>query len=159
MADMLVKLFDLPSPAESERALSGQDIRIVRALAPDRSRIAQFAKTCGGQDYSDEVLSAFANNPVTCYIAVRGKELIGFACFEATARDFFGPMAVSEEYRGRGVGKALLLRSLWSMKEMGYGYAIIGWPTRRAVPFYEKCAGAVMIEDDSLGIYRQMIDP
>lgn len=44
MADMLVKLFDLPSPAESERALSGQDIRIVRALAPDRSRIAQFAK-------------------------------------------------------------------------------------------------------------------
>ena len=110
-----------------------------RALAPDRNKIIEYAKTCGGEDYSAEVQAAFANNPITCYIATKDKELIGFACFEATAKNFFGPMAVSEEYRKHGIGKVLLLRSLYSMSEMGYGYAIIGWPTKSAIPFYEKC--------------------
>ena len=67
-------------------------------------------------------------------------------------------MAVSSEYRKQGIGKMLLLKSLYSMQEMGYGYAIIGWPTKSAIPFYEKCVGATMIEDESLGIYRRMIN-
>ena len=42
----------------------------------------------------------------------REKELIGFACYEATARNFFGPMAVLESERKKGVGRALLLKAL-----------------------------------------------
>ena len=66
--------------------------------------------------------AAFSNNPITCYIAVREKKLIGFACYEATARNFFGPMAVLESERRKGIGKALLLKSLESMQELGYDY-------------------------------------
>ncbi len=81
-----------------------------------------------------------------------------FACFEATAKNFFGPMAVSEEHRKHGIGKVLLLKSLYSMMEMGYAYAIIGWPTKSAIPFYEKCVDAIMIEDDSYGVYKRTIE-
>ena len=97
MADMLVKLFNISMPVNEEEKLLENGIRIKRALATDRSKIIEYSKTCGGQDYSDEVRAAFANNPITCYIAAKDKELIGFACFEATAKNFFGPMAVSEE--------------------------------------------------------------
>ena len=102
--------------------------------------------------------AAFSNNPITCYIAVREKELIGFACYEATARNFFGPMAVLESERKKGVGRALLLKSLESMRELGYAYAVIGWPAKSAVSFYKRCVDAIMIDEKSSGVYKRMID-
>lgn len=157
MADMLVKLFNISHSGEPEAKLLQDGIRIKRALAPDRSRVAEFSKTASDKDYSDEVRAAFSNNPVTCYIAVRGKDLLGFACFEATAKDFYGPMAVSEKERKKGIGRALLLKSLRSMEEMGYAYAIIGWPAESAIPFYENCVDAEMINEKSSGVYQRMI--
>lgn len=158
MADMLVKLFHLNSPNELENALLSEGIRIKRALAPDKSKIEEFAKTSANENYSDEVSVALTNVPATCYIATKGKKLVGFACFEVTAKNFFGPMAVLEEYRKKGIGKALLLKSLVSMREMGYAYAIIGWPTKSAIPFYEKTVNAILIDEISSGLYKQMIE-
>lgn len=158
MADMLVKLFNIVSPYELENHLLNDGIRIKKALAPDRSKIIEFAKTCVDEDYSDEVQGAFANNPITCYIATKNKKLVGFACFETTAKNFFGPMAVSKEERNKGIGKVLLLKSLITMQEMGYGYAIIGWPAKSAIPFYEKCVNAMLIDESSNGIYKRMIE-
>ncbi len=106
----------------------------------------------------DEVKCAFSNNPVSCYIATWDKKIIGFACYDATARDFFGPTGVLESQRNQGVGRALLLKSLASMEEMGYAYAIIGWPAQSAIPFYEKCVGAVMIDDPGSGVYCRMAE-
>lgn len=104
MSDLLVNLLEIPQPREAELRLLEEGVRVQRALAPDRSEIAAFAETCSDEDYSDEVRAAFANQPATCYIAVKERKLVGFACFEATARDFFGPMAVTNALRKRGVG-------------------------------------------------------
>ena len=158
MADMLVKLYNIPCSHDIEENLSKSGIRIKKALAPDRSRIIAFSRTCAKDDYSDEVQAAFSNNPITCYIATRGKEIMGFACYEATARNFFGPMAVLESKRKKGVGKALLLKALESMRELGYAYAIIGWPANSAVSFYKKCVDAIMIDEKSPGVYKRMIE-
>lgn len=158
MADMLVKLYNISEPYDIEKRLSENGVKIKKALAPDRSRIIDFSKTCAKDDYSDEVAAAFSNNPPTCYIATREKKIIGFACYEATAKNFFGPMAVLESERKKGIGKALLLRSLLSMQELGYAYAIIGWPAVSAVDFYRKCAGAVIIDEKSSGVYKRMIE-
>ncbi len=158
MADMLVKLYNIPNSHDIEKKLLQNGIRIKKALAPDRSKIIAFSRICAKDDYSDEVRAAFSNNPVTCYIATREKELIGFACYEATARNFFGPMAVLESERKKGVGKALLLMALESMRELGYAYAIIGWPANSAVSFYKKCAGAIMIDEKSSGVYKRMVE-
>ena len=158
MADMLVKLYNIPCSHDIEENLSKSGIRCKKALALNRSKIIAFVKTCAKDDYSDEVRAAFANNPVTCYIATREKEIIGFACYEATARNFFGPMAVLESERKKGVGGALLLRALESMRELGYAYAIIGWPTKSAVSFYKKCVDAILIDEKSSGVYKRMIE-
>ena len=81
MADMLVKLFDIVPPAELENILLDEGIRIKRAIAPDKSKIEDFARICAGEDYSDEVRVALSKTPATCYIAAKGKELIGFCVF------------------------------------------------------------------------------
>ena len=61
--------------------------------------------------------------------------LIGFACYEATCRNFFGPELVHpEQRRGRGIGKALLLAALHAMRAEGYAYGIIGWAS--SIDFY-----------------------
>lgn len=158
MADMLVKLYNIPKFHDIEEKLLEDGIRIKKALAPDRSKIIEFSKTCVKDDYSDEVKAAFSNNPISCYIATREKKIIGFACYEATAKNFFGPMAVLESERKKGIGKVLLLKSLESMQEFGYAYAIIGWPAKSAVDFYKKCVDAIMIDEISSGVYKRMIE-
>ena len=120
MADMLVKLFNLESTTSLEEKLLKDGIRIKRCLSPDRTLVMEFAKTLGDMNWYNEVNAAFSNNPVTCYVATFNKKIIGFAAFEATAKNFFGPMGVKEEYRNKGIGKALLLKALHSMEEMGY---------------------------------------
>lgn len=158
MADMLVKLYSLKDECEIVDILAVPELKIKRALAPDRRKVLGFVKSNFDENYVDECKAAFSNNPITCYIATQNKEIVGFACYEATAKDFFGPMGVCEIDRNRGIGRALLIKSLLSMREMGYGYAIIGYPTKSAVGFYEKVVKAQIIEDTSKGIYKRMID-
>ena len=47
----------------------------------------------------------------------------------------------------------MLVKSLESMQEIGYAYAIIGWPAKSAVDFYKKCVDAIVIDEKSSGIY------
>ena len=98
---------------------------------------------------------AFGNQPVSCFVATGGGEILGFCCYETTCRNFFGPMGVSESHRGRGIGKALTLSCLQAMAHMGYAYAIIGGVG--PADFYRKVAGAAEIEGSSPGIYRHRL--
>ncbi len=157
MSDMLVKLYPLPTAPGLEEELATQGIRIVKALSLDRSKVIAFAEENGHPGWADEIRAAFANLPVSCYVAVKDKQVIGFACYEATARGFFGPTLVRQDQRRKGVGKALLLRCLASMRELGYAYAIIGWPDSKAIHFYEQACGGMMIPGEGLGIYSSLI--
>ena len=66
------------------------------------------------------------------------------------------PLSILPEYQRKGIGKALLVASLNALREEGYGYAIIG--SVGPAVFYEKCVGAVPIEDSTPGIYSRMLD-
>lgn len=154
MADMLVKLYDLP---ESVEHFLEDGIVIKRALALDKSLVLDYVKQISSIRAFNECEYAFTNHPVSCYIAVKDKQVIGYACYDVTAKNFFGPTVVSPEFRGFGIGKALLLKSLISMREAGYGYAIIGGAAATAIPFYEKVVGATLIENSKPGVYGAMI--
>lgn len=82
--------------------------------------------------------------------------MLGFACYDATARGYFGPIGVMVEQHIPGTGGALLRRCLTAMREEGYGYVIIGNGSR-VQKFYEKEVGAVLIPESSPGIYQRMI--
>jgi GNAT superfamily N-acetyltransferase len=155
MPDMLVRLYDLPEFESLESFERKTGVVIRRAIAPEKHVITDWIGQHFGRGWVSEAEVAFARNPVTCLIAVQEGKLVGFACYDATMRGFFGPTGVDEAERGRGVGKLLFLYSLQLMRNDGYGYAIIGGagPTG----FYEKTAGAVSIPDSVPGIYKGML--
>ena len=163
---MLVKLYNLVPDGALAGRLAAERITIKRALAPDARRIIRFVEGNAGEHWPQESKdswvgeceAALANHPPTCFLAVRDRHLLGFGCYDATAKGFFGPTGVLHEARGRGVGKALLLTSLFAMREDGYGYAVIGSPGASAIGFYEKTVHAETIKDSSPGIYGRMIE-
>jgi predicted N-acetyltransferase YhbS len=155
MPDMLVRLYDLPEYFNPCEGLA-QDIKIKRAMAPDGARIKEFISANFGDGWANECQKALFNTPASCFIATKNKEIVGFACYDATALGFFGPVGVLESMRGSGIGKALTLRCMAAMREAGYGYAIIGWVG--PADFYKKICGATVIESSSPGVYKNMIN-
>ena len=153
--DMLVKLYNIPDDAvfATETALKSEGIYLKRAMAPDLHLIREFVEKNFSVGWADEATAGVLNHG--CWLAVQEHEIVGFACFEATAKDFFGPIGVLPSMRGKNVGKALLLKSLLSMKNLGYAYAIIGWTGPQE--FYRKVCGAVPIEDSIPGSYHGMV--
>ena len=157
MPDMLVRLFEMPE-INMDKRLADEGILIKRGMALDKTPILEFVKGNFSVSWADECERALFNQPSSCYIAVRDKKVIGFACYDATARGFFGPTGVAEDERGKGVGKVLLGKCLVSMREKGYGYAIIGYVTD-ATGFYEKAVNAVIIEGavPERSVYKNLI--
>lgn len=155
MPDMLVKLYDLPDCDALIRRLEGEGINIRRAMVPDMYGILEYVEKSFGKNWKGECAVCFARQPVSCFIAEKEGKVLGFACYNATMPDFFGPTGVSEQCRGKGVGAALLLKCLRAMRDEGYAYAIIGGAG--PVSFYEKVCGAKVIEDSTPGAYKDFI--
>lgn len=155
MPDMLVNLLRLPTLEPIVREMERAGIIIRRAQPFEVTPLIEFVEQEFSVAWADEISVGFTNKPVTLYIAIVDNKIVGFAAYECTRRSFFGPMGVIETMQRRGIGKALLLASLWGLREMGYVYAIIG----RAGPidFYEKAVGAVVIPDSEPGIYADLL--
>jgi len=168
MADLLVRLYDLPPSAPAVGELAARGVVVRRAAASERGTVAAFARAHGAEGWANECEAAFARLPIGCFVATERdvpaapaphangytrppEVLIGFACIEATARGYFGPELVHPDRRGQGVGRALLLAALEGMRHAGYGYAIMGWAS--SVDFYRQAVGATVIEGSEPGIY------
>jgi GNAT superfamily N-acetyltransferase len=156
MHDMLVKLYELPSLATALEATSVQGIAVRRVLAPETPVVIEWVRSNFAASAA-EVVIACGRLPISCFIAVREQQILGFACHDATARNFFGPEAVVAEERGCGLGRALLLTALHAQREQGYAYAIVGGVG--PADFYAKCVGAVPIAGSTPGIYAGMLRP
>ena len=93
MPDMLVKLYDLPEDAQTA-CPRDESVQIRRAMAPDKFRVVEWVKEHSGLSAAGECDVCFARPAVSCFIATRGKKILGYACYDATAPDFFGPTRV-----------------------------------------------------------------
>ncbi len=148
--DMIASLHDLPE-IELEAGL-----RLKRAFCGDKPEILAFV----GEHFSpkwiyEAEMALFHRN---CFLVTEGGRILGFACYDASAKGFFGPIGVHPDHRGRGIGKALLLRTLEAMKEDGYAYAIIGW-VDGAEHFYRKTVDAEFIKNGTpdRSIYANLV--
>jgi predicted N-acetyltransferase YhbS len=155
MPDMLVNLLRLPPRDAGLEELRGAGVVVRRAQPWDLGPVREFVAGNFKQSWADEISAGLARQPVTVFVALRDGRLVGFAAYECTRKDFFGPTGVVESERGRGVGRALLLASLWGLREMGYAYAIIGGVG--PAEFYERAVGARLIPDSSPGVYADPI--
>ena len=153
---MLVRLLELPDFSAVEKKLFEKEkIIFRRAIAPEKILVADWVMEHFGEYWKSELEVAFSRQPVSLWLAQRGNDVLGFACYESTARNFFGPTGTLESERGKGIGKILLLKSLESMREMGYAYAIIGGVG--PAEFYEKTVDARMIDGSETSIYQNLL--
>ena len=155
MPDMLVKLWDLREVEPMTRDLEKSGIVIRPARASEKHRVVEWVRRTFGEGWASECDVAFANRPISCWIATEKGQIVGFSCYESTCRNYFGPMGVNEANRGRGIGRALSLACLHAMARMGYAYAIIG--AVGPADFYATVAGATLIEGASPGIHEDRL--
>ena len=95
MADLLVRLYDLPAASR----VPDDGVTIRRALPPERHVITAWITQRFGRGWASEAETALSSLPVTCWLAVKNGDLLGFACHDATAKGFFGPTGVDEAAR------------------------------------------------------------
>lgn len=156
MADMLVSLLNLPDDRDEVDRLKSEGILIRRVQPYEIGLLRRFVMNNFSEAWADEVMNVFTHQPCSCFIATHERKIIGFGAYECTRRDFFGPTGVKPDYRGRGIGKALLLACLRSLYELGYAYAVIGGVG--PADFYASCAGAIPIPNSTPGVYVDMLD-
>ena len=151
MPDMLVNLLKLAplDPLLDELRQKGLIIR--RARPHEITPVRDFIQGNFEPAWADEITVGYSNKPVTVFIAIRDKRVVGFGAYECTHRGFFGPTGVVESERGLGLGRALLLACLWGLREMGYAYGIIGGVG--PAEFYTRAVGAIPIPGSTPGVY------
>ena len=149
MADLLVPLYELPGKS----ACNGFSVR--RPMSYEGTFVQNWIAKVFSSSWASEVLPAISRTPSTMLIAVEEStgKLAGFCAWDCTALGFLGPVGVAEEYRKKGIGKAVTLEVLHSMQEQGYGYAIVG--AAGPVEFFSKTCGASVIPLSSPGIYPE----
>lgn len=153
MADLLVRLYDLPRYDDTR--VTGQGITVRRALAPERTVVCDWVERHFSPHWRAEVEVGFSHRPIDVFIARDQTGLLGFACGDVTARGFFGPTGVAGPARGRGIGEALLFATLIDLKAKGFAYAIIGDPG--PVGFYTSRLDAIEIPGSKPGIYEGLV--
>jgi hypothetical protein len=152
MNDMLVKLYDIPDDWSFIGKMEEQEITVRKPIGPEHQLIVRWVKEKFNPAWSSETQNSLANRPVSCFVAIKDKKMIGFACYDATALGYFGPTGVQGGFRKKGVGRALLVACLLDMKLKGYGYAVIGGVG--PAEYYKKTVNAVDIPDSTPGLWK-----
>ena len=151
MNDLLVRLYDLPKHESKLPA----DITVRRALPPERETILDWINHHFGLHWRSEAAVGLSQQPPTVFISVREQQILGFACYDGTAKGFFGPTGVDAAERGKGIGEALLMTTLNAMLGAGYAYAVIGNPG--PVEFYTNRLDALTIPGSTPGYYAGLL--
>ena len=154
--DMLIKLYNLQPLEPLLRRLADERIAIRRAMSYERAQVVQWVHKVFGSGWSDECAVAFGKYPVDCFIAVHDRQVCGFCCLNTTFLNFIGPIGVTTALRRRGAGRGLILAALYTLREQGYAYAVVG--DVGAPEFFKASAGAVEIQDSTPGAYPDRIE-
>jgi hypothetical protein len=151
MTDMLVRLYEIPDLGQYTGKMEKIGVGVRRPNIWEKPVLLDWVKVQFSLSWALECETAFAVRPPSCFIAVKDDVLIGFACYDCSRLNFFGPTGVAGNAQGKGVGTTLLLSCLHAMKDGGYAYAIIGGVGPAG--FYANAVGAMAIEGSSPGIY------
>ncbi len=171
MPDLLVRLYALPPLEPAMLALAAKGIVVRRATPNEAPDLAAWVRRHFEESWAVGCERALTQRPASCFVALRPaahtpahpydltpQELLGFACYDTSARGMFGPTGVHPAARSGGVGAALLLKTLHAMREEDYQYAVIGWAG--PVAWYERTVGATVIAGSEPGGYvGPLVDP
>jgi mycothiol synthase len=120
----------------------GESAGVRRATAADRGPAIDWVRGTFGPIWAFEATRCFEHQRPTMVLAEPNGELAGFSAWRANnaALGAYGPAGVATAFRGRGLGRDLLVATLSEMRADGFPRALIQWAA--AVPFYARVAGA-----------------
>jgi GNAT superfamily N-acetyltransferase len=124
-------------------------------MAYEKHVVVEWVGEHFGSAWASECDVAFSNRPISCHIATESGRILGFACYDATCRGFFGPIGLIEAMRGHGIGRSLLLSCLHAMAAVGYAYAVVGGV--QDMEYYARAVRAIEIRGSAPGIYRDRL--
>ena len=154
----LVNMFEnQDSPYLNSQIYLDNGIIIRRPHAFEKKNVLGFIANNFRDGWCDEVEPAFSHIPCHCFIATTSEgKIIGFAAYDVLRRGMFGPIGTNPEYRGKGVGGALLIECLRGLYNLGFAYGFIGGKNPTAAKFYEHYIGAYSspIPNSDPGVYR-----
>jgi ribosomal protein S18 acetylase RimI-like enzyme len=150
-ADLITDLYQL------EFSYPENDLKFKRVLSPNSDAVIAFVDAHFSKGWVSESKAALYKTQPTCFVALDGDKIVGFACYDATAKGYFGPMGVDSNYRKRGIGSILVMKCLEAMYHDGYGYAIIGSVSESNFHFYHQICKSVPIEN-STKLYSRLIN-
>ena len=141
MSDLLVPLYDLPGFEGFKK-----DFWVGKPPPHYASRILSFIGDNFSEGWKAEAIPAFGSVPPTIITALEKvtDRIIGFCCWDCTAKGFLGPIGVHSDFRGKGIGRAVVISVLHSMREAGYSYGIIG--DAGPVEFFRKICDVRIID-------------
>ena len=148
---MLVKLYELGDDWQFIAEQKNRGITIRKPIGPEKHLVVQWVADNFGVAWAGEADTAFANRPRSCFVAVKNETIVGFACYDATALGFFGPVGIDRPHRRKGIGTALLRACLLDMKLKGYAYAVVG--AVKDTDFYKDTVDAQEIPGSTPGLY------
>jgi len=154
--------FDARALAAARRDVEARGFRLVRVDGPDERLSAWIDWRFAPSWWSSE-----ARAGATWY-AERGDAIVGFASFGARDLPFpwlrayrdrddvgiFGPYGVVPEYRGSGVGRALLTAALCSLAERHPAALIPAVNDERLCELYRRRAGAHVVDQLTYDVPR-----
>jgi len=149
-ANLRVPLRDNPLVSEEraraqEAAIAAHGFELRRASAEDGPALHELAGEFLPSWAFEAELALRGNDPAAVHVAVQRESgrLAAFAAHDGNNRGlgWFGPAGARPEYRGKGLGGALLVRCLLDVAATGADHAIIAWIGPR--DFYERMVGAV----------------
>lgn len=112
-----------------------------RANEGDRGRLLEFIAS-HFPAWRAEVEACYRRDPVSCFVAVSGDQVVGFSAYDANnvGHGWFGPMGTAPEARGGGLGGVLLQHCLHAFRDQGLTSCVIPWVGPYG--FYARQAGA-----------------
>jgi len=153
--DLLIRLYEIDTVPHSVVNRKAPGITTRKPIGTERNILINWVHRHFHSAWAGETETALSHFPPRCFVAVHQRRFVGFACYDAAALGFFGPLGVLESHRGKGIGKALLHSCLMDMRSMGYGYAVVGMAASEA--FYRHCAGATRISRSSKSIWKTWV--
>ena len=104
MTDMLVRLYEIPDLSGYTEKMEKIGVRVRRPNVWEKPLLLGWVKAHFSLSWALECETAFAVRPPSCFIAVKDDALIGFACYDCTRLNFFGPTGVVAACHGKRGG-------------------------------------------------------
>jgi len=155
--DLLINLYQKEEFYSNDILIKDKDVVVKRLLSPNADDLIEFVESNFSKKWASEIKAAVYKSNPTCFVAVKNSEIIGFSCYDATAKSYFGPTGVSQTYRKNNIGQVLFLKTLDALKHDGYGYAIVGGVSRQVESFYSKYVICMKLSFEK-NLYKRLIN-